>query len=88
MARDRIDLVTVAFGEELRARYRTAWELPQKALIDLNIKRQVVRQEDALAAVMAGEEERPRLKSFLTRWGLSMVIVGPRSGSPSAMTRQ
>lgn len=31
----------------------------------------------ALIVAAGGEEERPRLKSFLTRWGLSMVLVGP-----------
>ena len=31
----------------------------------------------ALIVAAGAEEERPRLKSFLTRWGLSMVIVGP-----------
>jgi len=31
----------------------------------------------ALIAASAAEEERPRLKSWLTRWGLSMVLVGP-----------
>jgi di/tricarboxylate transporter len=31
----------------------------------------------ALLVASAAEEERPRLKSLLTRWGLSMVIVGP-----------
>jgi di/tricarboxylate transporter len=31
----------------------------------------------ALTVAAAAEEERPRLKSLLTRWGLSMVIVGP-----------
>ncbi len=31
----------------------------------------------ALLVASAGEDERPRLKSLLTRWGLSMVIVGP-----------
>lgn len=31
----------------------------------------------ALLIASAGEDERPRLKSLLTRWGLSMVIVGP-----------
>ena len=31
----------------------------------------------ALIVATAAEHERPRLKSSLTRWGLSMVIVGP-----------
>ena len=31
----------------------------------------------ALIVATAAEDERPRLKSLLTRWGLSMVIVGP-----------
>jgi di/tricarboxylate transporter len=31
----------------------------------------------ALLIASAAEDERPRLKSLLTRWGLSMVIVGP-----------
>jgi hypothetical protein len=31
----------------------------------------------ALIVASAAESERPRLKSLLTRWGLSMVIVGP-----------
>jgi hypothetical protein len=31
----------------------------------------------ALIVAAGAEEDRPRLKSFLTRWGLSMVIVGP-----------
>ena len=31
----------------------------------------------ALILAAAGEGERPRLKSLLMRWGLSMVIVGP-----------
>jgi di/tricarboxylate transporter len=31
----------------------------------------------ALLVASAAEDERPRLKSLLTRWGLSMVIVGP-----------
>jgi hypothetical protein len=31
----------------------------------------------ALTVAAAAEEERPRLKSLLMRWGLSMVIVGP-----------
>ena len=31
----------------------------------------------ALLVASAAENERPRLKSLLTRWGLSMVIVGP-----------
>ena len=31
----------------------------------------------ALIMATAAEDERPRLKSLLTRWGLSMVIVGP-----------
>ena len=31
----------------------------------------------ALIVASAAEEERPRLKSWLTRWGLSMVLVGP-----------
>ena len=31
----------------------------------------------ALIVATAAEHERPRLKSLLTRWGLSMVIVGP-----------
>jgi di/tricarboxylate transporter len=31
----------------------------------------------ALIVATAVEDERPRLKSLLTRWGLSMVIVGP-----------
>jgi di/tricarboxylate transporter len=31
----------------------------------------------ALIVAAGAEDERPRLKSFLTRWGLSMVIVGP-----------
>ena len=31
----------------------------------------------ALIVATAAEEQRPRLKSLLTRWGLSMVIVGP-----------
>ena len=31
----------------------------------------------ALIVATAAEEARPRLKSLLTRWGLSMVIVGP-----------
>jgi di/tricarboxylate transporter len=31
----------------------------------------------ALLVAAAAEDERPRLKSLLTRWGLSMVIVGP-----------
>ena len=31
----------------------------------------------ALIMATAAEDERPRLKSSLTRWGLSMVIVGP-----------
>ena len=31
----------------------------------------------ALIVAAGAEEERPRLKSLLTRWGLSMVIVGP-----------
>ena len=31
----------------------------------------------ALIVAAGPEEERTRLKSFLTRWGLSMVIVGP-----------
>ena len=31
----------------------------------------------ALLLASAAEDERPRLKSLLTRWGLSMVIVGP-----------
>ena len=31
----------------------------------------------ALLIASAGEDERPRLKSLLTRWGLSMVLVGP-----------
>ena len=31
----------------------------------------------ALIVATAAENERPRLKSLLTRWGLSMVIVGP-----------
>ena len=31
----------------------------------------------ALLIASAAEHERPRLKSVLTRWGLSMVIVGP-----------
>jgi di/tricarboxylate transporter len=31
----------------------------------------------ALLVASAAEDERPRLKSLLMRWGLSMVIVGP-----------
>lgn len=31
----------------------------------------------ALLIASAAEDERPRLKSLLTRWGLSMVVVGP-----------
>jgi di/tricarboxylate transporter len=31
----------------------------------------------ALLIASAAEHERPRLKSVLTRWGLSMVVVGP-----------
>jgi di/tricarboxylate transporter len=31
----------------------------------------------ALLIASAAEDERPRLKSLLTRWGLSLVIVGP-----------
>ena len=31
----------------------------------------------ALTVAAAAEEERPRLKSLLMRWGLSMVVVGP-----------
>jgi hypothetical protein len=31
----------------------------------------------ALVVASAAESERPRLKSLLMRWGLSMVIVGP-----------
>jgi di/tricarboxylate transporter len=31
----------------------------------------------ALIVATGAEEERPRMKSLLTRWGLSMVIVGP-----------
>jgi hypothetical protein len=31
----------------------------------------------ALIVSAADESERPRLKSLLMRWGLSMVIVGP-----------
>jgi di/tricarboxylate transporter len=31
----------------------------------------------ALVVASAVEDERPRLKSLLTRWGLSLVIVGP-----------
>ena len=31
----------------------------------------------ALIVASSAEHERPRLKSLLTRWGLSMVIVGP-----------
>jgi hypothetical protein len=31
----------------------------------------------ALLVASAAEGERPRLKSLLMRWGLSMVIVGP-----------
>ena len=31
----------------------------------------------ALIVAAGAEEERPRLKSLLTRWGLSMVVVGP-----------
>ncbi len=31
----------------------------------------------ALTVAAAAEDERPRLKSLLMRWGLSMVIVGP-----------
>ena len=31
----------------------------------------------ALIVATAAEDERPRMKSLLTRWGLSMVIVGP-----------
>jgi di/tricarboxylate transporter len=31
----------------------------------------------ALLVASAAEDERPRLKSLLTQWGLSMVIVGP-----------
>jgi di/tricarboxylate transporter len=31
----------------------------------------------ALIVATAAEAERPRLKSLLTRWGLSMVLVGP-----------
>ena len=31
----------------------------------------------ALLIASAAEDERPRLKSLLTRWGFSMVIVGP-----------
>ena len=31
----------------------------------------------ALILAAAGESERPRLKSLLMRWGLSMVLVGP-----------
>lgn len=31
----------------------------------------------ALTVAAGAEDERPRLKSLLTRWGLSMVIVGP-----------
>lgn len=31
----------------------------------------------ALIVAAGPEEERPRLKSFLTRWGLSLVLVGP-----------
>jgi di/tricarboxylate transporter len=31
----------------------------------------------ALIVAAGAEEDRPRLKSLLTRWGLSMVVVGP-----------
>lgn len=31
----------------------------------------------ALLVASAAEDERPRLKSLLTRWGMSMEIVGP-----------
>jgi di/tricarboxylate transporter len=31
----------------------------------------------ALLIASAAEDDRPRLKSLLTRWGLSMVVVGP-----------
>jgi hypothetical protein len=31
----------------------------------------------ALLVASAAEDERPRLKSLLMRWGFSMVIVGP-----------
>jgi hypothetical protein len=31
----------------------------------------------ALIVATAAEAERPRLKSLLMRWGLSMVLVGP-----------
>jgi hypothetical protein len=31
----------------------------------------------ALLIASAAEDERPRLKSLLTRWGLSMVVAGP-----------
>ena len=31
----------------------------------------------ALIVATGAEDERPRLKSLLMRWGLSMVIVGP-----------
>jgi hypothetical protein len=33
----------------------------------------------ALLVASVAEDERPRLKSLLTRWGLSMVIVGRSS---------
>jgi di/tricarboxylate transporter len=35
----------------------------------------------ALLVASAAEDERPRLKSLLTRWGLSMVIVGPAAAT-------
>jgi di/tricarboxylate transporter len=35
----------------------------------------------ALLIASAAEDERPRLKSLLTRWGLSMVIVGPAAAT-------
>jgi len=31
----------------------------------------------ALLVASATEDERPRLKSLLMRWGFSMVVVGP-----------
>jgi di/tricarboxylate transporter len=35
----------------------------------------------ALLIASAAEDERPRLKSLLTRWGFSMVIIGPMAAT-------
>ena len=45
--------------------------------VRLDCRRITLSTTGALLIASAGEDERLRLKSLLTQWGLSLVIVGP-----------